>query len=105
MTYSVVLCTCKDEKEAQKIANHLLHDELIACANIVENIKSLYWWEGKITSSSECMIIMKTKKSLVEDVISSIKKMHSYKVPEVIELPIGNGNKDYLNWISEVTKR
>jgi len=51
------------------------------------------------------MIVMKTKKSLVEDVISSIKKMHSYKVPEVIELPIGNGNKDYLNWISEVTKR
>jgi len=102
--YSIVLSTCSSEKEAKKIADNLLNKKLVACVNMVNNVKSIYWWGNKILNDKECLMIMKTKKSLVKNVISTIKKIHSYKVPEIIELPIVKGNEDYLNWISEVVK-
>ena len=102
--YSVVLSTCKNEKEAKTIANVLLKEKLVACVNIIGKIQSMAWWKNKIISSEEHLLIIKTKKSHVNEVISTIKKNHSYKVPEIIELPIGKGDKDYLDWISEVTK-
>ncbi len=102
--YSVILSTCSSEKEANKISKCLLDKKIIACVNILDGVKSMYWWKGKIVKDNECLMIIKTKKSLVKNVIASIKKMHSYKVPEIIELPIKKGNKDYLDWISKVTK-
>lgn len=101
--YSIVLCTCKNEKEASRIALSLLKGGLAACVNIVNNVKSLYRWKGRIESGKECMMIIKTRKPLVDRVMLAIKKTHPYKVPEILEVPITRGNRDYLNWISEVT--
>ncbi len=102
--YSVILSTCSNEKEAENIAEALLDKKLAACVNIVGNAKSLYWWKGKVVRAEECLMFIKTRKSLVEKVTQLIKKLHSYEVPEAIELQIGKGNKDYLKWISEVTR-
>ena len=64
--YIVVLVTAKDKKEAGKIAKGLLEAKLIACANIVEGVQSLFWWQGKIDSSKEVLLILKTEKYFID---------------------------------------
>ena len=98
--YIVVLVTAKDKKEAGKIAKGLLEAKLIACANIVEGVQSLFWWQGKIDSSKEVYLILKTKKILFKKVAVKVKSLHSYQTPEIIALPIVNGSEDYLKWIN-----
>ena len=93
----------KDEKEAQKIAGVLLKERLIACANIT-NIKSAYWWRGRIQRHGEALLIAKTKRKLMKKIIATVKKHHSYSTPCVNALPILEGNPDYLKWIDKETK-
>ena len=100
----VVFITAETPKQARKIADALLSKKLAACVNIVPKVHSQFWWQGKIDSSDESLLIVKTKAALLDDVIVSVKRNHSYTVPEVIALPIVGGNKDYLDWIDEVTK-
>ena len=98
--YIVVLVTAKDKKETQKIAQGLLEAKLIACANITDGVQSFFWWQGKIDSSKEVLLILKTKKILFKKISVKVKSLHSYQTPEIIALPIINGSKDYLDWIS-----
>ena len=98
--YIVVLITAKDKKEAEKIARSLLEAKLIACANIVEGVQSLFWWQGKIDSSKEVYLVLKTKKILFKKVLNQVKSLHSYQTPEIIALPIVAGSDDYLGWIT-----
>jgi len=97
--YIVVLVTAKDKKEASKIAKGLLEAKLIACANIIDGVQSLFWWQGKIGSSHEVLLVLKTKMNLLKELSVKVKSLHSYQTPEIIALPIVSGNKDYLQWI------
>lgn len=97
----VVLVTAKDTLEAKKISDQLLDKKLIACANIVEGIESVFWWQGKIDQTKETLIILKSKQNLFKKIVKTVKAHHSYEVPEVIALPIIDGNPDYLKWIDE----
>lgn len=98
--YIVILVTAKDKKEAEKIARGLLVAKLIACANIMDGVQSLFWWQGKIDSSQEVLLVLKTKKNLFKKVSAKVKSLHSYQTPEVIALPVVNGSEDYLKWIN-----
>jgi len=99
----VVFVTTDSQEEAQKIATRLLNQRKVACVNIVPRVDSLFWWQGKLDSARESLVIAKTKASLLPEVVSLVKDVHSYEVPEIIALPIIGGNEDYLNWIdSEV---
>lgn len=100
----MIFVTCPDRKSANKIADALLKKKLIVCANIVSNVKSKYWWKGKIESSDETMLIMKTKRKLFSTAKKEIKSLHPYDVPEIICVRIAEGSKDYLNWIGSMTK-
>jgi periplasmic divalent cation tolerance protein len=94
-----VLVTAKDKAQARKIARRLLEAKLIACANIVEGVESLFWWQGKIDSATEALLILKTRRSLLKKIILEVKATHSYDTPEVIAMPIIGGSADYLKWI------
>ena len=98
--YIVVLVTTKDKNQATKIAKGLLEAKLIACANIIGGVHSLFWWQGKIDSSKEVLLILKTKKSLFKKIEAKVKSLHSYQTPEIIALPIVDGSKPYLDWIN-----
>ncbi len=103
-SYIVVIITTKDTEEAQKIAKALLKRRQAACVNIVPEVDSHFWWQDKLESEKESLLIVKTKESLLPDIIKSVKKMHSYDVPEIIALPIVGGSQEYLDWIDrEVT--
>lgn len=97
----VILVTCANSKEAERIASALLKDWLVACVNIVGKVKSMFWWQGKIDNSREVLLIIKTKKAKLGKIIKLVKAMHSYQMPEIIALPIASGYKPYLNWIDD----
>jgi periplasmic divalent cation tolerance protein len=99
--YIVVFITSKDTEEAQKLAQTLLKRRQAACVNIVPEVASHFWWQNKLESSQESLLIVKTKESLLPEVIKSVKKNHSYSVPEIIALPIVGGNREYLDWIDQ----
>ena len=91
--------TCSKKKEAHKIAAFLVKKKLIACANIINNVESIFFWEGKATKSKEILVVGKTLNKNVQKIIKNVKKMHSYKVPCIIFFDIKNGNTDFLKWI------
>lgn len=96
----LILVTCKPQ-DSEKIAEALLSEKLIACVNIIPEIKSKYWWKDKIETDTESLLFIKTKDELVEKVISKVKEIHPYEVPEIISFNIEQGNPDYLKWISD----
>ncbi len=102
--YVTILVTTKDKKEAQQIAKGLLSAKLIACANMIEGVQSMFWWEGKIDSAKETLLVLKTKQSSFKKVEAKVRLLHSYKVPEIIALPVLAGSTDYLKWIEDSLK-
>jgi periplasmic divalent cation tolerance protein len=104
MTYVIVYATSKDEKEARTIGEILVKEKLIACANIIPAIQSIYWWKGKIEKNGEAAMFLKTKKSLVKRLIKRIKELHSYEVPTIDVITISDGNPECFKWIEDVTK-
>ena len=97
--YAVVFITAKDTEEAEKISKTLVKRRLAACVNTVPQVSSNFWWKDKLENTKESLLIAKTKASLVPEIIKAVKKLHSYSVPEIIALPIINGNDAYLDWI------
>jgi len=100
----VVFITTGTDGEARQVAEALLEHRKAACVNIVPTVTSLFWWEDRIDSAQESLLIVKSKASLLDEIVSLVKGIHSYDVPEVIALPIIGGNPDYLNWIGQQTQ-
>ncbi len=100
----VIFVTAANKKEAEKIACALIKEKLAACANIIENLHSIFWWQGKVDNAKEALLIVKTRKALMNKLIKKVKSLHSYEVPEIIALPIICGDKKYLKWIDESTR-
>jgi periplasmic divalent cation tolerance protein len=100
----VIFITTGTDGEARRVAEALLEQRKAACVNIVPTVTSLFWWEDRIDSDQEGLLIVKSKASLLDEIVSLVKGVHSYDVPEVIALPIIGGNADYLQWIGKVTQ-
>lgn len=95
----IVLITTGSEEEAHSIAESLVKEKKAACVNIVPRVDSLFWWEGKLDSVPESLLLVKTKASLFPEIVELVKRTHSYEVPEIIALPIIAGSEDYLKWL------
>jgi periplasmic divalent cation tolerance protein len=102
--FIIVLVTTANKEEAEKIAQKLLENELIACANIISPITSYFRWSGKIDCTEECMVVMKSRMNLFGELVECVKSLHSYEVPEVLALPIVAGSESYLGWMGQVLK-
>ncbi|MDO8472927.1 MAG: divalent-cation tolerance protein CutA [Dehalococcoidia bacterium] len=99
----VVFITSASESEAHSLARMLVEKRLAACVNTFHNVHSLFWWQGKVDSAHEVLLIVKTRAALLPNLVESVKKAHSYTVPEIIALPIIGGNPDYLKWVVDET--
>lgn len=95
----VIFVTASNKKEARKIADGLIKQKLAACVNIIAKIDSVFFWESKVEKAKESLLIIKSNKDKFPKIIKLVKSLHSYKVPEIIALPIIAGDKPYLRWI------
>ena len=103
MSFVQVQTTFKEEKDALVLADQLLKEKLAACIQIIP-MRSIYKWKEKTMNEQEFMCLIKTKESIIDEVINFIKDNHPYDVPEVIVTPIIGGSSSYLDWINEETK-
>ena len=104
MAVNLIYITTSTLDEARAIGKELVSSRLAACANIIADINSIYWWDGKIQDDREVLLIAKTKESLVRELIEKVRSMHSYECPCIVSLPILDGNKPFLDWIVEETR-
>jgi periplasmic divalent cation tolerance protein len=104
MTPMLVLTTTSSKEEAEKIAQALLKERLVACVNIIENASSLFWWQEKINTEKESLLFMKTSEDLFPKLEEKLRSLHSYEVPEIIGLPIIAVSEPYKKWLEENLK-
>jgi len=97
---AVIYTTINEMKAARRIAQTLTEERLVACVNIIPNVESVYRWKGKIENSNEIVLIAKTIDQNVKKTIKRIKQLHKYDIPDIIVLPIIDGLKDYLDYIT-----
>jgi periplasmic divalent cation tolerance protein len=97
----LVLTTCGSLEEARRLAQALVERQLAACVNIVPQIESVYRWRGKVETAAEFLLVIKTTAGAFAALRDALIEIHSYDVPECIEIGIEDGNADYLAWIGE----
>jgi len=95
----VVLMTFPTSEEAGRIASILVQERLVACVNIVPQVRSLFIWDGTLQDVAEVLAVAKTTVASLESVVHRVKSLHTYTVPEVIGIPILGGSDAYLDWV------
>jgi periplasmic divalent cation tolerance protein len=103
---AVTFCyvTAGSRDEALSIGRTVVQERLAACANVLDGMTSIYWWQGALEQAGEAALILKTRAELVERLIARIRELHSYECACVVALPIAAGNPDYLDWIARETE-
>lgn len=101
---NVVYFATKNEAEAQKIAKAVISEKLAFCANIIPSAYSIYLWKGKVEESDEAIVILKTLPHLVKKLISTVKRLHSYEMPEIISWKIDQTTPEVEKWASAELK-
>lgn len=97
----IVLTTAGSQEEARTIAHALVDRKLAACVNIVPGVESVYRWKGEVESSNEWLLIIKTTETAFPRLRDTLPGLHSYQVPECIELAVEGGSEAYLKWIED----
>jgi len=97
----LVISTAGSKEEASRIATALVESQLAACVNIVGPIESVYRWQGKVESAQEFVLLIKTTGTRSAAVTKRIRELHSYDLPEAIEVSIEGGSAEYLKWIAD----
>jgi len=100
----IVFMTAPNPDEAGRIARALVEKRLAACVQIHPEIRSLYWWEGRVCDETEVLFTAKTTAACFNELVEEVKRLHSYSVPEIVFVPIAAASPDYQRWIAAVTK-
>jgi periplasmic divalent cation tolerance protein len=95
----VVFVTAPDAETGARIARALVEERLIACANLVPGIRSIYRWQGQVADEAEVLLVLKTRASRCEAVAARVQALHPYALPEVVALPVVDGSEAYLDWV------
>jgi len=95
----VVFSTCDSEEQAGRIARELVEQKLAACVNILPGARSIYRWKGQMEDSSEWLLIIKSRRDLMDKLRAAIGKIHTYEVPELLAVPVVDGSESYLAWL------
>ena len=98
--YRLLYVTAGAKDEALTIADALIGEHLVACANIIDGVASVYRWEGKVQHDQEAVLIAKTATSRLDAAIQRVRELHSYDCPCIVAIPIEDGNPAFLEWIS-----
>ena len=97
----VVLSTCSGPEEGGRIARELVGLRLAACVHLIGGMTSVYRWQGKVEEASETLMVIKSTQARFPELRATLQKLHSYDVPEIVALPIGDGSESYLAWLTQ----
>ena len=100
----VVLMTAPDTAQAEQLGRAAVERRLAACASVVPQIHSIYWWEGKVTAEGEALCILKTHRDRVDELLETLRELHPYTVPELLAMPVETGSAAYLDWVRDETR-
>ena len=95
----IVLCTCGNREEAERIANTVVNERLAACVNLLPPVQSIYRWQGAVEQAEEFLLLIKTTTQQLAHLRDRLEALHSYDTPEIIALPITAGSERYLAWL------
>ena len=104
MDIIVIYCTVPSKKMAKDITKILMKHKLAACVSMIENVKSVFSWEGEVCEEKEILMMIKTRRANYGKVKLVIEDIHAYSVPEIIALPIVDCSEDYLKWLVKETE-
>ncbi len=96
--------TAGSREEAVRIGRTLVEERLVACANVIDNVTSIYWWDGAVQDEPEVVLIAKTTAEKADAVIARVQELHSYECPCAVAVPIESGPAAYLQWIAAETR-
>ncbi len=97
----LALTTCPDPDTASRIAKSLVTERFATCVNQLPNVRSTYFWDGRLQNDAEILLMIKTTHSRLRDLEARLKALHPYELPELIVLPVIGGNEAYLRWVRE----
>ena len=97
----LVLSTFPDAEIARQIAEQLVTEHFVACANILPGVQSIYHWQGKVEKTAETMVFFKTTVTRLPALQVKLKTLHPYEVPEIVVVRVSDGLPEYLRWVSE----
>ena len=100
MEINLIYMTAGSREEAEAIGRELVTSRLAACVNILDNMNSIYFWEGELQNDRETVLIAKTTASLVPALTEKVKSLHSYDCPCIVSIPILSGNTSFLEWVA-----
>lgn len=103
MRHLFVYITFPDKETASRIAKTLVGERLAACSNILPGVESIYWWNGNLEQSQECVCICKTSDAAYPALEARVRDLHPYDTPCVVALPLERGAEFFLRWIEEET--
>ncbi len=99
----LVLTTLPSAEDAQRFVQHLVQERLVACGTVVDNVTSVYRWEGKVERAVEVQVILKTQRARWKDLETAVEQLHPYDVPELLAVPIETGLPAYVDWVAAET--
>ena len=96
----ILLSNFPDADSARNAVRALVEERLVACGNIVPGVESIYEWKGKLETSAEVMVILKTTASRADEAQKHLRALHPYEVPEILQLPVTTGWPGYVAWVA-----
>ncbi|NXN96735.1 CUTA protein, partial [Rhinopomastus cyanomelas] len=104
-THSIAFVNCLNEQIARDVARAIMDKKLAACVNILPRSSALYFWKGELEESTEILLLVTTRTSKIGELSDYVRSIHPFEIPEIISLPIDQGNPLYLRWIEENVPR
>jgi len=98
-----VYVTAGSLAEAREVGRALIEARLAACVNLLPGMRSMYHWQGAVQEDEEVVLIAKTREALLDRLVETVRRVHSYECPCVVALPVAGGNPAFLDWIAEET--
>jgi periplasmic divalent cation tolerance protein len=101
----IVLTTCANPEEANRLGRTLVEERLVACATLIPAVQSIYHWQGQVESATETLLLLKTVPDQLPALADRLHQLHSYQTPEFLVLPVETGSHPYLEWLQASLRR